>query len=133
MNDVLELNSEGPEFILDLVHHSADVLRKAGLPAELVKDLAIEIAMSQAEKWGGHQIYFPKGRGTWNSRLLFCTQMEEQDWQIYREYNGKNRQELCTRYGIKKTRLYQIIKICHQKILERRNLTPLQKPSVSGR
>ena len=133
MNDGLELSFEGPEFILELVHNSATVLRNAGLSSESAKDIAIEIAMSQAERWGGHQIYFPKAKGTWNSRQLFCTKMEDQDWKIYHEYNGTNRQEICKKYGIKRTRLYQIVKACRQKILDHHSLTRTAKQPTSTR
>ena len=130
MNDGLRLSSEGPEYLLDLVHNSADVLLKAGLSAELAKDIAITIAMRQAEQWGGQQIYFAKG--TWNGRAAPCFKLEERDWKIYHEYDGTNRQEVCTRHGVSKPRLYQILAACRQKIIARRTLTPPAPAASSG-
>lgn len=125
MNDDLKLSSKGPEFLLYLMHHSAYILREAGLPAESAKDIAIEIAARMAEQLGGHQIYLAKGKGYCNTRNVFCFRLEELDWKIYREFNGSNRDEICGRYGISTPRLYQIIAACRQKTLDRRNLTPI--------
>ncbi|MEW6330185.1 MAG: Mor transcription activator family protein [Pseudomonadota bacterium] len=131
MNDGLKLNSKGPEFLLDLVYHSADVMRNAGLPPESAKDIAIAIATRIAEQFGGQDIYCPKG--TWNGRAPLCLKLEERDWKIYHEYNGTNRHEVCARHGISVSRLYQVLSACRHKIIERRNLTPLPKPAGSGR
>jgi Mor family transcriptional regulator len=103
---------KGPEFLLDLVHHTADVLRSAGIPSDSAQDLAITIATRMAGQWGGHGIYFPKG--TWNGRAALCFKLEERDWEIYREYNGTNRHEVCAKHGISIPRLYQIIAATHR-------------------
>jgi Mor family transcriptional regulator len=131
MNDGLKTISKGPEFLLDLVHQSADVLRKAGLPPESAKELAISIATRIAEQWGGQDIYCPKG--TWNGRGPMCFKLEDRDWKIYHEYNGSNRQEVCARHGVSEPRLYQIIAACRQKIAERRAVPTPLNPAVSGR
>ena len=131
MNDGFKINSDGPEFLLDLVHNSADVLREAGLPPESIKEIAIKIAMRQAEQWGGRQIYFPKG--TWNGRGPLCLKLDERDWKIYHEYVGTNREEVCSRHGISVPRLYQILTTCRQKIAERRAMTSPTRPAVSSR
>jgi len=98
---------KGPELLLDLIHHATDVLRKAGMPSDSAQDLAVTIATRMAEQWGGHGIYFPKG--TWNGRAALCFKLEERDWKIYREYDGTNRHEVCSRHGISISRLYQIL------------------------
>lgn len=101
MNSGLNLKSKVPEFFLYLVHHLASILQEGGLPAESAKDMAIASAVRMAEQCGGQSIYFPK-------RIL-CFKLEERDRNIYREYNGTNRNEVCAKYGISKSRLYQII------------------------
>jgi Mor family transcriptional regulator len=107
MNSGSNLKSKGPEFLLDLVHHTAGVLRKAGMSSDSAQDLAVAVATRVAEQWGGHGIYFPKG--TWNGRAALCFKLEERDWKIYREYDGTNRHEVCARHDISPSRLYQII------------------------
>ena len=123
---------KGPELLLDLVHHSANVVRGAGLPAETAKNVAIEIATRMAEQWGGNQIYFPRGKGTWNSRQLFCAKMEEQDWKIYHEYNGTNRHEVCLRHGISISRLYQIIAAIRRRRSTQPPLLISKKAAIDG-
>lgn len=46
--------------------------------------------------------------------VLYCPKTSdadraERDEAIRREFNGRNRQEVCDRYGISKSRLYEII------------------------
>jgi Mor family transcriptional regulator len=119
MNDGLKLNSKGPEFLLYLVHHLASVLQEGGLTAESAKDMAIASAVRMAEQCGGQSIYFPK-------RTL-CFKLEERDWNIYREYNGTNRNEVCAKYGIARSRLYQIISA----IRRQRSTQPLNSKNTA--
>ena len=131
MNEGLKPSSKGPEFLLDLVHHSADALRGAGLPPETAKNVAIEIATRIAEQWGGQDIYCPKG--TWNGRAPLCFKIEERDWKIFHEFDGTNRREICDRHDVSVPRLYQILSDCRKKILERHNLTNPPKQPTSAR
>jgi Mor family transcriptional regulator len=97
---------KAPEFLLYLVHHLASVLQEGGLPAESAKDMAIASAARMAVQCGGQSIYFPKS--------TLCFKLEERDWNIYREYNGTNREEVCAKHGISRSRLYQIITAIHR-------------------
>ncbi len=85
---------------------------KGGLTQEKADELAVALADIMAESWGGSMIYFPKG--TWNGNSLRCFQLAERDWQIYRESNGRNHQELCDRYAISVSHLYRIIASCRR-------------------
>jgi Mor family transcriptional regulator len=129
MNSGPNPRSNAPEFLLDLVHHSADVLREAGLPPESIKEIAINIAMRQAEQWGGEQIYFPKG--TWNGRGPLCLKLEERNWKIYHEYDGTNREDVRARHGISLPRFYQIITAIHRQ-RAREPLPPAPKNAVTS-
>lgn len=108
-----QYKNQGPELLVDLMDKAADLMKaKGGLSQEKAEELAIALSDSMAESWGGSMIYFPKG--TWNGNALRCFQLADRDWQIYREYNGKNHQELCARHAISSQRLYQIIAACRR-------------------
>ena len=119
--------SKGPEVLIDLVDQAAKILKsQGGLSPEKAEDLAVAIADRMAMMWGGNQIWFPKGN--WNGGALRCFQLEQRDWNIYREYNGTNRKEMCARYDIGQARLYQIIAACRRH-LATTNKPPLTTPS----
>lgn len=69
--------------------------------------LSLEIAARICKAYEGQQVYIP--RGNLNGHPLPWFKLEERDWQIYREYNGTNREDVLGKYNIGKSRLYQII------------------------
>lgn len=102
---------------------AADLLKaRGGLTQQKADELAVALADIMAERWGGSMVYFPKG--TWNGNALKCFQLAERDWQIYRESNGRNHQELCERYAIGSSRLYQIIAACRRHLATARHAKP---------
>lgn len=122
--------SKGPEVLIDLVEQAASILKsQGGVPPVKAEDLAVAIADRMAMMWGGNQIWFPKGN--WNGGALRCFQLEERDWKIHREYNGKNRKELCDRYEIGPARLYQIIAACRRHLAATK--PPLAVPSTPSK
>jgi Mor family transcriptional regulator len=47
--------------------------------------------------------------GTWNRGSLNCSELSKRDLAIYREFNSRNCVEVMAKYGISKTRFYQIV------------------------
>lgn len=108
MSSYVRYNSNGPELLIDMIDQVADVLStQGGIPASTAAELAIIAVDRFARSRGGCLVYIPKG--TWNGGSLTCFQLQERDIQIEREYVGSNRDEICAKYGIRKSRLYQII------------------------
>lgn len=108
MSSVVRYKSAGPETLLNMVDQVAEVLvTEGGVPAKTATALAIAIANRMGREWGGDFFYFPKG--TWNGGKLTCFELEERNRRIAIEYNGANLIEVCAKYNISSTRLYQII------------------------
>lgn len=108
MSSYIRYSSKGPELLIDMVDQMAELLAtQGGLSKPAASVLAVTIANQMAKTWGGRLIYFPKG--TWNGGDLTCFQIDERNLQIEREYNGTNRDEICTKFSISPGRLYQII------------------------
>lgn len=130
MSNGLRYSNHGPELLIDLVDKAARILRVEGcLSPEKAEDLAVTIADQMAQAWGGAPMYFPKGN--WNGHALRCFQLVKRDWNIYHEYNGKNRQELCDRHDIGPARLYQIIAACRRHLAATK--PPLAVPSTPSK
>ncbi len=112
MTEAAKNSSRGPEMLLDLADQAAEILRDVGnLAPETASELGMTIAKRMAEQWGGRQFYFPKG--VWFD-------LDQRDWQIYSEYDGTNRQEICRRYSISPSRLYQILHAVRRQLRGRR-------------
>lgn len=101
-------STKGPEFLIELVDIAAHLLAtRGGLSPEKSEDLATELADLVADKSGGFTVYIPKGK--WNGKTLRWHELQKRDLQIVREYDGRNRLELCERYGISASRFYQVV------------------------
>lgn len=99
---------------------------QGGVPAEQAASLALAIVTCLAETHGGERV--PKGN--WNGRSPMWFQLAERDWNIYREYNGNNWQEVCAKHNISRARLYQILAVIRKLIAsERPALTPQKRPA----
>lgn len=90
-----------------LVTEVHGALIEAGLEAARADDLAHEIVGRIVREWGGRRIDLPRGR--WGRTTLLWYQQHRRNLRIFREYDGTNRREICARYGISSSRLYQII------------------------
>lgn len=120
--------NQGPELLVDLMEKAAHLLKaKGGLSQEKSDELAVALTNVMAESWGGSTIYFPKG--TWNRNPLRCFHLSNRDWNIYDEYNGRNRHDLCARHSISSQRLYQILAACRRHLAATRPPTP-PKPGI---
>lgn len=108
MNDDNPLSmTKAPEFIFSMMDHVMHAMRQSGHSIEHSYQIALTAACSFCEAWRGVQFRVPAG--VWNGRRLPWYELEARDWQIYREYDGTNRAEICERYRISEARLYQII------------------------
>ena len=85
-----------------------EILRQhATIDDHLAHTIAFTIASRMADRWGGQTLYFPKGN--WNGGRSRWFQLAERDWKIFKEFDGTNRDAICQKYGISRSRLYQII------------------------
>lgn len=91
---------EYPEVLADLRAELLGLLVDASIAREQARQLAYMAAERIREMWGGMSVYIPKGASL---------RLSKRDREIFREYNGNNRLELCQRHGITEQRLYQII------------------------
>lgn len=90
-----------------LVTEVHGVLIEAGLERRRADELAHEIVGRIVAEWGGRKVQLPRGR--WGKTSLLWFQQRRRNLRIYREYDGTNRREICARYAISSSRLYQII------------------------
>lgn len=115
--------NQGPELLVDLMEKTAHILEaNGGLSQEKSGEIAIALADLMAASWGGSRIYFPKG--TWNGNPLRCFRLAARDWNIYREFDGTNRIDICARYRISTPRLYQILAACRHHLAATRKAKP---------
>ncbi len=109
--------TRGPEVLSDMVENATAILQEGGLSDEDAAGLALAVVEKMASLWGGSLIYFPKGN--WNGRSPLWFQLAERDWNIFREFDGTNRDEVCKKYGIKRSRFYKIVAACRHEMRER--------------
>lgn len=77
-----------------------DILKvETGLHDEFAAMIATALVRGWRKRAGAQRIYIPAP-----------TDFETRDDAIRREFNGTNREEVCRRHGISRSRLYQIIR-----------------------
>lgn len=76
-------------------------LRNGGLDRSKVRSITETVIIRLRERFGGQQVYISKHHHNENA---------QRDRQIRSIYNGRNGRALCLRFGISRTRLYQILK-----------------------
>ena len=89
------------ELLADLADTIADRLAKSGHAEDAAQALGEEIALDMAERWGGQQIYFTKGRFSLVSR---------RHQEMYAAFHGNNINEVAARFGVGVPALYKIFK-----------------------
>ncbi len=104
---------KAPEFLADLFQYTSDIAQSQGLCDEAADRLADLLVERVAEEWGGLPIYI--GKGTY-------MKLSRRDLGIYREFNGKNHQELAHRYGVSKVWVYAIIRRVKRELGDRENV-----------
>jgi len=102
MNTSQDSDKKSPEFLFDLAEHLSVMLERQGkLPAEQSADLAWDVAEYMAAHWGGISVYFPKGTRMHQDRRVR---------KIWREFNGKNHEELARKYKYSTQWIYKVVK-----------------------
>lgn len=122
--DEVPYGTAAQELIAELQADIAAVLGdRLQLPAETAGDVAIEVAKRLGQRWGGLRIYFPR-----------ALVIEEQHWQIYQEFNGRNIVELARKHHLTEVWISRIVKRCRLVDMGRRqdDLFPGQEPDPSA-
>lgn len=99
MNAQPERYSE--ELLVDLVTTVEQALADDGIDKHTARKAALEAAESLRVRWGGQQLYFPKG-------IRF--ELSQRDLDIFEEFNGHNHNELAKKYDVCMVRIYKIVK-----------------------
>lgn len=73
------------------------VREETGLNEGFASQFAARILDGLRKRLGGKEVYIP------------AEDRQARDAAIRADYNGRNRQEVCRKYGISRTRLYEII------------------------
>lgn len=95
---------QAEDAVLQLEMDMAEILRnERGLHERDAFDMARCLVDGMRQRYGGVQL----GR---RGLYIPAPSKAERNAQICREFNGTNCDEVCRKYGIKRSRLYQIIK-----------------------
>lgn len=98
---VVAVNHEQAYYTADMLR--SDLMRivreRIGVHEVFVARVAEEILQGLREQLGGREVYIP------------APDKAERDERIRAAFNGRNAREVCARYGVSRTRLYQIIAV----------------------
>jgi len=101
MNDE-SFKTKAPELLQDMATHVQAVLVEYGeIDQDKASSLGEEAAERVARAWGGSTVYFPKGDYIQSHRMA---------QNIWRDYNGRNAQEVARKHGISLVWAYDIIR-----------------------
>lgn len=76
---------------------TSTICEEMGMTEHVASHLAAAITRRLRDRFGGEGIYIP------------AVDKRARDGAIRREFNGRNRREVCRKYDISKSRLYEII------------------------
>lgn len=88
------------EMLEDVQAHTQQILVDHGIKKELAEQAGCAICDRLADNWGGQVITFPK-----DHRF----RLSKRDIEIYKEFNGRNHNELAKRYRVTTRAIYKII------------------------
>ena len=77
---------------------TAIVQEENGLNEHAASQLAEAIVRGLRRRLGGDNLYIP-----------VLSDRTQRDASIRHEFNGRNREDVCKKYGVSKTRLYEIV------------------------
>jgi len=101
MNDEA-FKTKAPELLQDMAAHVQAVLTEYGeIDTDKANSLGEEAVERVARAWGGATVYFPKGDYIRSHRKA---------QKVWRDYNGRNAQEVARKHGISLVWAYDIIK-----------------------
>jgi len=91
-----------PEVIEDIYTYSLQSMsNNSEISKEKSASIALDIAKKIHERWGGIQVYIPKG-----DTLKFKKKYDN----IKKDFDGKNHRELAFKYQVSLQRIYLILK-----------------------
>jgi len=98
MQDIEDL----PDIIQDVYQEIEKVLKQfSNLSKVEIKKNAVNTTLIINEKWGGMNIYIPKGS---------ANKVIKRNKQIRLDFNGTNHQELCFKYKLSLVVIYKILR-----------------------
>lgn len=103
-----DVRSRGFELLADLGAHTIAVLQATTqLPADQVESAARKIVDEMRFTWGGHLVYFPKGK---------ALDIYDRDRRMWDDFNGSNHAELARKYDLTLQGVYQRLRSIRQVI-----------------
>jgi len=98
----LMATEELPDVIQDIYAYSLESMKKHHeISEEKASNIALDIAEKTRERWGGIQIYIPKGTALDSQKRIE---------NIKKDFNGSNHRDLAFKYKVSMQRIYTILK-----------------------
>ena len=111
MSDVNQFRSKGPELLVELAQHTANILTAIiEIDPILADQIGEAVANRMMQVWGGQNVYFPMGQ-VWRVSM--------RDREIFNEFNGKNHHELARKFGVSVQWIYSVVKRVRKEELDR--------------
>lgn len=111
MSDVNQFRSKGPELLVELAQHTANILSEIiEIDPVLADQIGEAVANRMMQVWGGQNVYFPMG-------LVWRVSMRDRE--IFNEFNGKNHHELARKFGVSVQWIYSVVKRVRKEELDR--------------
>lgn len=101
-----------PEVLRDLRDMVADALQEFGIAPDVAAHAAHVVAERMRKDWGGQRPpYIPKAEEI---------ELSARDLEIWQAFNGRNKHDVCRRFGISEQWLYKILKYMRRRESSRR-------------
>jgi len=110
----MNFDPDYPEILADAARHLRTTFLDLGFPAEQAEFAAREAAEFLRTHWGGQQLYFAKG-------VSFAA--SQRDEQIWREFNGRNVDELARKHELSTRMVLYIVERMREVERARRQLS----------
>ncbi len=103
--------AKGKELLGDIAAKMASVLRaKGGMTAERAHEIAADVVDMLRKDLGGQLFYLPKGT---------ALDIESRDIAMWRDFNGRNHEELSRKYNLAIPKVYQRLKAVRAAMIAR--------------
>lgn len=111
MSNVNQFRSKGPELLVELAQHTANILSEIiEVDPVLADQIGEAVAHRMMQVWGGQNVYFPMGL-VWRVSI--------RDREIFNEFNGKNHHKLARKFGVSVQWIYSVVKRVRKEELSR--------------
>ena len=95
----------GMEALLEIARIVQEQLLASGIDTEEARKIGLKAADQVRQNYGGTEVYISKG---------LALILSERDWQIWREFDGSNHQELAHKYDTTSRHIYRIVARCRE-------------------